>query len=649
MDYTNVTDYTNVKELENIKVHIRCRPPDANFGGAAAPDGMYEAQEKDGKQCILALKKGAKDGGRAQRHEFRFDTVFDAPSTQEEVFEGVGEPLVDHVLKGYNACCFAYGQTGSGKTYTIFGPGGGKLTDREKRLRGLVPRTMEYLFEEIGKIDHLDVKITMNFMELYCDQLRDLGKSVFDRLKDVLGMQRKKSQVELAAMVGSKLLSKLKKKRRPTQGSLLEASKNFKAMSTTDWFEMKTRFGFSDYKITEDDSGRVVVKEAQQIPINSAREVSVILNMGFKMRATEETKMNATSSRSHTICIFTVTQTDPMTGLSKVGVLNMIDLAGSERVKKSEATGQRFKEALSINSSLSALGKVVMMLDPSAGHNQKHIPFRDSKLTRLLQDSLGGNSFTTVLATVHPTAEHYEESLGTLHFAAHCRNVKNQPRVNRGSTLGGGAKEIKELLKEISQLKRRIGAITQNSNMRIAALLGELGVQGHVLADGRVQLAGGQVIGMQAAGAEAGADVSGAGLEGAGLMGSSAGGAGGAIGGAGVALGGAGGRAALESAIRIRMRPLQDKIKSLQGKLSALRREKHSSDAEHRSELSSLREEMDALQDALADAKDQILALTSDKAEVARELVRVPALFPHRDVRTQTIACLWPRISFRKT
>jgi hypothetical protein len=129
-------------------------------------------------------------------------------------------------------------------------------------------------------------------------------------------------------------------------------------------------------------------------------EVKHLISCGLSVRATHETKMNATSSRSHTVFSITVIQRDKASGTATQGILNLIDLAGSERLKKSESTGLRLKEALHINTSLTALGKVIVALDPS-GQNS-HVPYRDAKLTRILQNSLGGNSYTTVLAAIHP-------------------------------------------------------------------------------------------------------------------------------------------------------------------------------------------------------------------------------------------------------
>jgi len=142
------------------------------------------------------------------------------------------------------------------------------------------------------------------------------------------------------------------------------------------------------------------VKDAAVIPVTNEQDVMAVIDQGLKLRATHETKMNAVSSRSHTVFTVTVVQKDNSTGEQVYGKLNLVDLAGCERLKKSESQGMRLKEALHINTSLTALGKVVMALDPNA--NQSHVPYRDSKLTRLLQNSLGGNSYTTLLATVHP-------------------------------------------------------------------------------------------------------------------------------------------------------------------------------------------------------------------------------------------------------
>ncbi|CCI46176.1 unnamed protein product [Albugo candida] len=156
------------------------------------------------------------------------------------------------------------------------------------------------------------------------------------------------------------------------------------------------------------------------------------------------------------------------------GMLNMVDLAGSERLKKSESDGQRLKEALHINSSLSAVGKVVMSLDPESGYS--YIPYRDSKLTRLLQNSIGGNSITMLIATIHPMREHYEECLSTLQFANRCRSVQNQPRVNHiNSSIVDKDRRIRKLNEEITSLRRKIDQMRTESSSRLLKALHVLG------------------------------------------------------------------------------------------------------------------------------------------------------------------------------
>lgn len=175
-----------------------------------------------------------------------------------------------------------------------------------------------------------------------------------------------------------------------------------------------------------------------------------IINVGVAQRATFETLMNAYSSRSHTIFTISIVQTNKATEETITGMLNLVDLAGSERLKRSESEGQRFKEAVIINKSLSALGNVILGLDSNAGY----IHYRDSKLTRILQDSLGGNSFTTLLATTYPTADNYEECIATLQFAKRCKNVQNYPRVNYVE-LSAAQQEsrIRKLQEEIAKIR----------------------------------------------------------------------------------------------------------------------------------------------------------------------------------------------------
>ena len=158
----------------------------------------------------------------------------------------------------------------------------------------------------------------------------------------------------------------------------------------------------TDLAIHEDAAGDVYVKDLVRVPVANFEEAMRVVYDGLALRATHETKMNDVSSRSHSVVTLIVNQTDRSTGTETSARLNLVDLAGSERLKKSESQGMRLKEALFINSSLTALGKVVMALDPHNRGGMGHVPYRDDKLTRVLQSSLGGNSYTALVATIHP-------------------------------------------------------------------------------------------------------------------------------------------------------------------------------------------------------------------------------------------------------
>ncbi|RLN88636.1 hypothetical protein BBJ28_00014994 [Nothophytophthora sp. Chile5] len=266
--------------------------------------------------------------------------------------------------------------------------------------------------------------------------------------------------------------------------------------------------GGSNFEIHEDAQGRVFVKDLSMVTVTSREEVDAIVQCGLKLRSTHETKMNAVSSRSHTVFTIHIFQQGAVTK--------------SERLKKSESDGQRLKEALHINSSLSAVGKVVMSLDPESGYN--YIPYRDSKLTRLLQNSIGafagnglrfvfhaaslashicsicsvlflcfagGNSFTTLIATIHPMKEHYEECLGTLQFANRCRSVQNQvggkdpnPRVNHiNGTVADKDRRIRKLQEELSLLRRQLEGLRTEYNNRLVTTLNELGFQAEEISE----------------------------------------------------------------------------------------------------------------------------------------------------------------------
>ena len=250
----------------------------------------------------------------------------------------------------------------------------------------------------------------------------------------------------------------------------------------------------------EDAKGQVYVKGLSIVTVQSVEEVLELVASSFSLRATHETRMNAVSSRSHTIFTFYVTQQDRGTGQSTTAALHLVDLAGSERLSRSESTGQRMLEAQSINLSLTCLGKVVVALqqsDPADGPHGSHVPYRDSKLTRLLQNSLGGNSYTSLLATLHPRMQDLSETLSTLQFANRCQTVLNRPKVNY---LFPGAEDV---AKRLRQLEAELAVLRHNSvkfrlcaAVRTMRLLAEAGVNGALMGDGRFRSETGVTIGL---------------------------------------------------------------------------------------------------------------------------------------------------------
>ena len=451
MGHTVVQDYTGSTPLgeTRLKVYLRARPLESGN------EPEKEMWSLDGGK--ISIKDAAR---HVTEHKFAFDHVFWTESAQENVFKQVCKPLVDHVMKGYNGCCFAYGQTGSGKTYSMFGT--------EGETRGIIPRAAEYLFRVLPRGSN----VAVSFLEIYCDHIRDLGRAYIERSEKSKSGKAKATTSEWYLKKRQALMTQWKRPGGATPGSPVE----------------------HDLDIKEDFEGNVYVQGLSEIPVISESEIVEIVKTGFSLRATHGTSMNAESSRSHTV--FTISVYGEGEGAT-LGKLNLVDLAGSERLKKSEAQGQRLKEMLSINSSLSALGNVARTLDPGVLESANgHIPYRDSKLTRVLQNSIGGNSHTSVIATIHPTRSNFEECLATMHFANRCRNVVNQPRVNYVNNdprllLG----RIKKLRAEIRKLKYAIKAIVVQKNKQMALVMAELGVKGQVMGDGRVQLATGKVLG----------------------------------------------------------------------------------------------------------------------------------------------------------
>lgn len=331
---------------------------------------------------------------------FSFDHVADINTTQEEVFGAVGKKIVEGCVAGYNGTIFAYGQTGSGKTFTMLGPAEGEEESFTHQLRGVIPRAFEYLFSLVNREqekhgEHVEFLCRCSFLEIYNEQIFDL---------------------------------------------LDPAS--------------------TGLSLREDIKKGVFVDGLLERDVASARDAYRVLNSGWLNRRVASTSMNRESSRSHAVFTVTLESKERKAGMAsiKVSRLHLVDLAGSERQKDTHAEGVRLKEASSINKSLSALGNVIMALVDITHGKTRHVHYRDSKLTFLLRDSLGGNAKTYLIANVHPSAKCFGETLSTLNFAKRAKMIKNKAVVNEDATgsITALQAEIKRLREELEQARAGI-------------------------------------------------------------------------------------------------------------------------------------------------------------------------------------------------
>ncbi|XP_074231138.1 kinesin-like protein KIF21A isoform X11 [Camelus bactrianus] len=352
---------------------------------------------------------------------FTFDYVFDLDSQQEQIYTQCIEKLIEGCFEGYNATVFAYGQTGAGKTYTM---GTGFDVNIIEEEQGIISRAVKHLFKGIEEKKHTsmknglpppDFKVNAQFLELYNEEVLDL----FDTTRDIDAKNKK-----------------------------------------------------SNIRIHEDSAGGIYTVGVTTRTVNTESEMMQCLKLGALSRTTASTQMNVQSSRSHAIFTIHLCQTricpqidaENATDnkvISESSQMNefetltakfhFVDLAGSERLKRTGATGERAKEGISINCGLLALGNVISALGDKS-KRATHVPYRDSKLTRLLQDSLGGNSQTIMIACVSPSDRDFMETLNTLKYANRARNIKNKVMVNQDRA----SQQISALRGEITRLQMEL-------------------------------------------------------------------------------------------------------------------------------------------------------------------------------------------------
>ncbi|CAN0914342.1 Kinesin-like protein KIN-1 [Linum grandiflorum] len=361
------------KQTANVTVCSRFRPLSSkerrDHGGRVC------VRRVDGETFVL---KDEKD----EDFTFSFDRVFYEDSLQADVYEFLALPIVKDAVNGVNGTIIAYGQTGAGKTYSMEGPDVLKSDDMQK---GLLPRVVDGLFDHIASAgDSSKYKIKLSMVEIYMERVRDL----FDLAKDNLVIKQSKENGMLVSGV--------------TEANYLVRHKRSFAKPTS-----KMHFVWNLSFITF---------HVLKLRFN--------LQSGILNRAVGETQqeMNQASSRSHCAYIFTVQQ-ELTRERTRAGKLVLVDLAGSEKVEKTGAEGKLLEEAKTINKSLSALGNVINALTCSSS-KPSHVPYRDSKLTRLLQDALGGNSRTALICCCSPSSSNSSETFSTLRFGTRAKHIK---------------------------------------------------------------------------------------------------------------------------------------------------------------------------------------------------------------------------------
>ncbi|EAU88724.2 kinesin [Coprinopsis cinerea okayama7 len=480
----------------SVQVALRIRPP-TNQDSTSIPVRFQRSViqatsstsvtiEPPSSALASAGAPSASASGAAKKQQFTFDQVHGPPTTQYEMFETTAKPLITRFTEGFNCTILAYGQTSSGKTFTMTGADLDADPSDPHNNMGIIPRAVSHIFSRANRLKEEKAgawtyNIKASFIEIYNEDLIDL-------------------------------------------------------------FSMDDLGGRRDVQIREDKHGHIIWDGLREVNVRNANEVMGLLRKGTSIRRTNETDMNAQSSRSHAIFSLTLTQkkytgsTPPRShsplppggrspsrlarpgsmyanaGASRVASpthgrpstpsfasamnrgglrpasalghagdrsgdddgewitvtskFHFVDLAGSERLKRTAAQGERIKEGISINSGLLALGNVISALgDPARAKSTTYIPYRDSKLTRLLQDSLGGNAHTLMIACVSPAEWNAGETINTLKYANRARNIKNRAVVNEKEE---GWDDVEWLQNTILRMRKELKALKEGGTIPVS-------------------------------------------------------------------------------------------------------------------------------------------------------------------------------------
>ncbi|XP_051961210.1 kinesin-like protein KIF1B isoform X4 [Xyrauchen texanus] len=375
----------------SVKVAVRVRPFNSREIGKESKCII----QMQGNSTIILNPKNPKESPKSFSFDYSYwsHTSPDDPSfaSQNLVYNDIGKEMLQHAFEGYNVCIFAYGQTGAGKSYTMMGK-------QEEGQEGIIPQLCEELFEKINENNNEEISYSVEvaFMEIYCERVRDL--------------------------LNPKNKGNLRVREHPLLGPYVE--------------------------------------DLSKLAVTSYTDIADLMDAGNKARTVAATNMNETSSRSHAVftIVFTQRKHDSETDLSteKVSKISLVDLAGSERADSTGAKGTRLKEGANINKSLTTLGKVISALAEVSKKKKKtdFIPYRDSVLTWLLRENLGGNSRTAMVAALSPADINYDETLSTLRYADRAKQIKCNAVINEDPN----AKLVRELKDEVLRLKELLHA-----------------------------------------------------------------------------------------------------------------------------------------------------------------------------------------------
>jgi len=473
-------------EISSVQVAVRIRPSSDKEGGNAtaihalpkqsdslvatlSTDTYHPSSNTSANNCSTVQVRG-----NESNQTFTFDHVLPPSTEQAELYSSCVSPLIHSCLKGYNATILAYGQTGSGKTHTVIG----NLQGNEEQSKDPVK-----LDNEIGVIPRALHEIFLSLEKTKAGFQQQQGKEEEDVLSEINQQHSPTSssdkptfeyqvKVQFLELYGEQILDLIiaEMKTDSDRNDIGEEKSSKKTRSSMNRSSSKKKdtLILLDGKKGEDAE----VVGICQAKVKSAEEALLYLKYGMKRRCTEKTAMNAASSRSHAIFTLVIEQTQRKVkaiGMGgdvveiKTSKIHFVDLAGSERIKSAKTVGKRMQEGISINKGLLTLGNVISALGSTkkTSHGQGHVPYRDSKLTRLLKGSLGGNSKTLMIACVSPSNSNKDESMNTLRYANRAKNITNHTRINVDPL----SRVINELQSQVSSLAAELLQVLSISNL----------------------------------------------------------------------------------------------------------------------------------------------------------------------------------------